>query len=94
MKELKSLLSIDIPVPVIKCRVLEDNMLIIAVAKAPSMLLRAKHIGIKYHHFCSYVNNRSIEIKYFLTDKQLVDILTKPIPASQFQFLKKELLGW
>ena len=35
----------------VKCTVFEDNQRTIAVAKAPSILPRTKHISLKYHHF-------------------------------------------
>ena len=89
MKELKYLLLIDIPVPVVKCTAFEDNMSTIAVARAPSMLPRTKHIGIKYHHFRSFVQQGKIDINYVSTNEQMADIFTKPIPAGQFKYLRK-----
>ena len=51
MNELIPALDILHIKPILKCKVYEDNKSTIALAKAPSMLSRTKHIGLKYHHF-------------------------------------------
>ena len=80
--------------PSIRCKVFEDNKSTIAVAKAPSMLPRTKHIGLKYHHFRQFVINGTIDIEYVNTTEQLGDLFTKPLPPSSFGYLHHKLMGW
>ena len=55
INELLPVLHLNSITPIVKCKVFEDNQSTIAVAKAPSMLPRTKHIGLKYHHFRQFV---------------------------------------
>ena len=80
--------------PILLCAVYEDNQSTIAVAKAPSMLLRTKHIGLKHHHFRQHVTQGLIDVKHVNTSEQLGDIFTKPLPAPAFIYLRHKLLGW
>ena len=89
-------LTFDLPhtQPSIRCTVFEDNQSTIAVAQAPSMLPRTKHIALKYHHFREFVLNGTIEIRYVNTTEQLGDIFTKPLPSASFTYLRHKLMGW
>ena len=62
--------------PKIKCTAFKDNNSCIALAKSPRMNPRTKYIALKYHHFCEYVSNGLIDVKYVDTNKQTADILT------------------
>ena len=88
--------SLDTPhvKPILKCKVFEDNKSTIALAKAPSMLPRTKHIGLKYHHFRQFVINGSIDIEHVRIEEQISDIFTKPPPPASFTFLRHRLMGW
>ncbi len=60
---------------------------------------RTKHIAIKYHHFRSKVETTynpegDIRIKYIPTEKQLADIMTKPVEERIFFELRRLLCGW
>ena len=80
--------------PTMKCTVFEDNQSTIAVTRAPSMLPRTKHIGLKYHHFRQAIQQGIISIECVPTADQLADIFTKPLPAPSFTCLRHKLLGW
>jgi hypothetical protein len=40
------------------------------------------------------VANKSIQVKKVDGDNQLANLLTKPLAADKFLFLRKGLLGW
>ena len=86
--------------PVVKCRVFEDNIGAIELAKLPKLRPRTKHIACQYHHFRHYTTKGhngeepEIGIEYIKTEYQQADIMTKPIPRQQFQKLRGLLLGW
>ena len=46
--------------PMIKWKIFEDNVSCIKVATAPNITPRTKHIALKYHFFCSYVQSGKI----------------------------------
>ena len=54
---------------------------------------RTKHIAIKYHHFCKYVDQGVIEVNSVNTKKQTADIFTKPLDDSLFIDLRSKLWG-
>ncbi len=74
--------------------VFEDNKGCVDLIAAPTMKPRSRHIAIKYHHFCEYVRRGGIKIQWITTDKQLADIVTKPLPLGKFEYLRQLLLGW
>jgi hypothetical protein len=79
----------------IKCKVFEDNVGAIQLAKAPRMRPRTKHIlDIQYHHFLEAVQQKKIKSYHVSTHEQVADIATKPLPKNQFQYLRKQLCGW
>ena len=92
--ELNKLIDIHIPKPDIHCKVFEDNNSCIAVAESPKFTPRTKHIAIKYHHFRSFVKNKSINISHIGTKEQIADIFTKPLEGALFIYLRKKLSGW
>ena len=79
--------------PVIKCRLFEDNESCIKIAKAPILTPRTKHIALEYHHFRWYVDNGLVLLESIRTGEQTADILTKPVPDPQFNYLRKKLNG-
>jgi hypothetical protein len=74
--------------------IFEDNKGGIELASAPKLRPRTKHIGLKYHHFRSYVSSGAIRIQWIDTKHQLADIFTKPLSISSFEYLHSLLLGW
>jgi hypothetical protein len=74
--------------------IFEDNRGCVDLATAPKLRPRTKHIGLKYHHFRSHVENGSIKIQWIDSKNQLADIFTKPLAVSLFEYLHFHLLGW
>ena len=94
MEEIASIFGLLNRKPVFKCTVYEDNDSCITVAKSPKFTPRTKHIAIKYHHFRSFVSAGKIVINPIDTTEQLADILTKPLKAKAFCYLRSKLMGW
>jgi hypothetical protein len=61
-----------------------DNSSAIFLAQNPVFHGREKHIKVRHHFLRDYVEKGDIVIKYIATEKQLVDIFTKPLDASRF----------
>ena len=69
-----------------------DNQSAIALAKNPVMHDRSKHIDIKFHFLRDYVDGGQIVIEFVETDRQLADVLTKPLGRLRLTELK-EMIG-
>ena len=77
-----------------KCNVYEDNQSTIAIAKAPPMLPRTKHNGLKYHHFRPFVLNGLMHVECVSTEEQAGDVFTKPLPPAALTYIRHKLMGW
>ena len=86
--------------PTIQCTIYEDNAGTIELATLPKLRPRTKHIAIQYHHFRTWTvkglsgQEPKIKIEYISTNEQQADMMTKPLPRIQFQYLRKLLCGW
>ena len=94
LKELQEILEFTSETPTVHCTVFEDNKGCIDLVNAPRMRPRTKHIALKYHHFRSFVANKTISIQYVETSLQLADIFTKALGDVQFIKLRELLIGW
>ena len=94
MQETVKLFGLNNQQPLFRCKVWEDNESCIKVAKSPKFTPRTKHIAIKYHHFRSFVQDGTIDIRSIDTKEQIADIFTKPLPEASFVYLRKLLMGW
>jgi hypothetical protein len=75
-------------IPEVKCKVFENNVgTTIELAKGPQMHPLIKHIDIQYHHSHEGVQQKKNWISHLSTQEQVVNIATKPLPKSQFQYL-------
>jgi hypothetical protein len=52
---------------------------------------RVKDIKVRHHFFRDHVEMRDIEMKYIDTERQLANIFTKPLVATCFSSLRREL---
>ena len=68
-----------------------DNTSAIAITENPVQHSRIKHIDIKYHFIREHVMNGTVELHFVLSEKQLVDLFTKPLDESTFSRLVSEL---
>ena len=69
----------------------EDNQGTIAMSRNPVLHKRTKHIDIKYHFVREKTQDGTIELKYCPTNEMVADILTKPLPKRQFEYLRCKL---
>uniref|UniRef100_A0AAV1T0Y1 Reverse transcriptase Ty1/copia-type domain-containing protein n=1 Tax=Peronospora matthiolae TaxID=2874970 RepID=A0AAV1T0Y1_9STRA len=72
-------------------KIYEDNQGSIALAKNPEFHKRTKHIDIRYHFVREKVAEGKVVLEYCSTKDMKADLMTKPIPASQFQCLRSML---
>ena len=70
---------------------LEDNQGCIALAHNPVHHSRSKHIDLRAHFIREKVAQGVVDLKYIPTDKQLADILTKPLGPIKFVELRAGL---
>lgn len=81
-------------IPVVHCKLFEDNAGALCLAKAPAMQPRTKHINVKYHHFRAAVAAELFTTLDIHTDVQLADMLTKANPVNVLQRHRFRLMGW
>jgi hypothetical protein len=67
-----------------------DNTSAISIAKNPVLHKRMRHLERRHHFLRDHVEKRDIEMRYIDTERQLADIFTKPLDASQFDDLQGE----
>jgi hypothetical protein len=73
--------------------VFEDNQSTIRMVYHGNDKGRTKHIDVRYHYIRQLIEDGSINVKYLPTTEMLADILTKPLPSSQYLHLRDRLLG-
>ena len=76
------------------CKVHKHIQSCIKLANGTIFSPRTKHIALKYHHFRYHVKSRSGNIHYKPINKQLTNILTKPLSNKVFFTLCSKLSGW
>ena len=64
------------------------------LSKEPKYRPRTKHLSIKWHHFIKNIKRGTSKIVYVETNKQQADITTKPLAKPQFEYLRKQTMGW
>ena len=94
MEEINKLFPLLIQNHKFVCQVHEDNRSCIKMATWKTISLQNNHIALNYLHFRSNVKSGWVEIIYIPTDKQLADILTKPLSNEAFFTLRYMLCGW
>ena len=52
---------------------------------------KTKHIEIRYHHIRDMVEKDAVELQYVLPDDQTIDILTKPLLKTKFEYFRRRL---
>lgn len=71
----------------------EDNQSAIRVSKSCEQPKRLKHINIKYHFIQEKVRDGVVKIMYLPSNKQIADILTKPLGKIMFEKFKNLIFG-
>ncbi|GKC92877.1 retrovirus-related pol polyprotein from transposon TNT 1-94 [Tanacetum coccineum] len=69
-----------------------DNKSVIALCCNNVQHSRAKHIDVRYHFIKEQVENGIVKLYFVLTEYQLVDIFTKPLPQERFEFMIEKLV--
>jgi hypothetical protein len=70
-----------------------DNTSAISVAKNPVLHKMMIHVERRHHFLRDHVDKGDIETRYIDTDRQLVDIFTKPLDSSRFADLRGGGIG-
>jgi hypothetical protein len=68
-----------------------DNTSAISLSKNPMFHSKTKHIPIKYHFLREQVTNIVVSLHYIPSKYQIVDIFTKKLAKSQFEYLHEKL---
>ena len=74
----------------------EDNSdaLILAETIPPQFTPRSKYYCTKTVWFREEIMKRGVSLKKIDTKEQLGGIFTKGLPRPQFEYLRKQLMGW
>jgi len=72
-------------------RLLMDSKSAIELSKNPVHHERSKHIDTRYHYIRECVANGIAEVDHISTDRQLADILTKPLGRIKFVEMRQQL---
>jgi hypothetical protein len=81
-------------IPTVHCKVFEDNIGALEMARLPKMRPRTKHLCVRMHHFRERVRKKQITIQHVASELQMADLLTKPQPESLFVVQREMLLRW
>ena len=79
--------------PTVFCKVFEDNLGALELAKSPKTTHLTKHINISYHHFREQVRLRIIQLFPISTTEHLTDIYAKPLPRELCITFLKSIMG-
>jgi hypothetical protein len=75
--------------------IFEDNNGALALATAPKLTPRTKHIAIKYHFFKDHIGKeKGIRIVKIESAYQKADIFSKGLPPEDFEQIRGLLMGW
>jgi hypothetical protein len=66
-----------------------DNTSAISVVKNSVFHKRMRHLEKRHHFLRDHIEKGDIEMGYINTERQLVDIFTKPLDASHFANLRR-----
>ena len=62
-----------------------DNSSAIDISKNPAQHSKTKYIEIRYHFIRNLVERKVVTLEYIATERQNVDIFTKPLDRSKFE---------
>ena len=65
----------------------DNNNGCVAIANNPVHHKRSKHIGLPHHSIREKVEDKTIDLRHILTDKNIADLLTKGLSRDQFRTL-------
>jgi hypothetical protein len=68
-----------------------DNQSCVKLSENPISHDSTKHVEIKYHYIRDMVQRKEVRVEYLPTDEQIVDVLTKPLAKSKFEYFRDKL---
>jgi len=77
----------------IKCKVFEDNSGALTIATLQKIRPRTKYMNTKYWHFREHLEQGKVMIHPVSTKDQIADLLTKPLAETDFEKLKRHIMG-
>jgi hypothetical protein len=66
-----------------------DNQSCVKLSENPVFHNRSKHIEIKYHYIRDMMKRKAVHVQYFPTHELIVDIFTKPLANTKFEYFHK-----
>jgi len=79
--------------PEIRCKVFKDISGALMIVTLPKIRPRKKYINTKYWHFREHMEQGKVTIHPVSTKDQIADLLTNPLPESEFEKLKQRIMG-
>jgi hypothetical protein len=77
----------EMPPTVIHC----DNQSCIKLFENPVFHDRSKHIEIRYHFICDWVQRGAVQLQYISTNEHIADILTKALPRGKHVYFRDKM---
>ena len=72
----------------------QDNQACIALSSNPIYQKRTKHIDIRYHYIREKVEDGEVVLVHVPSERQLADLLTKPLPRVRLAMLRDIVMGY
>jgi hypothetical protein len=72
----------------------QDNQACIALSSNPIYHKRTKHIDVRYHYVRERVESGDVVLVHVPSERQLADLLTKPLPRVRLAMLRDYVLGY
>ena len=96
VEELGKILELSIATPsLVRSTVFEDNQGCLSLVNVPKMSPRNKYLALKYHFFRDAIGEKKgIVALYIRSEVQKADIFTKSLAMTDFERIKKLVMGW
>ena len=86
--------NIRTTIPMVHCRLFEDNTGALEIATIHKVRPRTKHLNVQLHHFRSYVDQGDIKILPITSELQRSSLLMHPTSLSTLQRHRMAIMGW
>ncbi|QRW21240.1 Retrovirus-related Pol polyprotein from transposon TNT 1-94 [Rhizoctonia solani] len=73
--------------------ILSDNIAALTLSVESQYHGRSKHIDIRHHFMRNIIEQRKVSTLYVPTHENLADAFTKALPAPQFRYLMRSIMG-